>query len=208
MRTWLVATLLFSCLACRGDDSAGGDDGGSTTDPGGDDDGNGADDVGSDDEDGDESDGGQEDPCAPLDATLADCSNPRWAVTWDGSECVALSGCECEGEDCDDLFLVIDEGVFGDPTRGARHACWTKYIELSCMTDPCDCGEGQACVANYDGTCLGGEPLCVDLPAGCSGDLRSCDGGCPQLLCGEWASQCDAPPCEDQWPPTIGCYGI
>jgi hypothetical protein len=42
--------------------------------------------------------------CAPTDATgLGDCNDfLGWA--WDGSKCVALAGCLCQGSDCSDLL--------------------------------------------------------------------------------------------------------
>ena len=75
------------------------------------------------------------------------------------------------------------------------------------MEDTCTCEAGEACVAYYDGTCEGGMPTCVPAPAGCEGDPTSCESGCPDLICAPSMSHCGAPPCEDEWPSTVGCYG-
>ena len=55
-------------------------------------------------------------PCAPQRARGAGDCEAILGVAWNGRECVSLVGCECVGDDCDDLFDSIDEceRAFGD----------------------------------------------------------------------------------------------
>jgi hypothetical protein len=48
-------------------------------------------------------------PCDPLDARGVGACEKLLGVTWNGRECRTLSGCECEGADCADLYASPDE---------------------------------------------------------------------------------------------------
>lgn len=54
-------------------------------------------------------------------------------VFWDGRECRALSACECEGADCEDLFDSIDECI--DDHEPCRDICAPWRVEGE---GPCD----------------------------------------------------------------------
>jgi hypothetical protein len=57
-------------------------------------------------------------PCAPFDARPVGPCDLFLGYSWDGSQCVPLSGCECEGIDCDRLVpLDVCEAAHRDCPR-------------------------------------------------------------------------------------------
>jgi hypothetical protein len=49
--------------------------------------------------------------CSPQDAMGVGLCRLLLGWAWDGRRCVALGGCECEGEDCDELFDSPEECI-------------------------------------------------------------------------------------------------
>jgi len=58
----------------------------------------------------------EEEPCNPQDAQAVGPCDAFFGTAWDGSQCVALSGCACVGVDCDGLFESLEacETAFSD----------------------------------------------------------------------------------------------
>lgn len=156
-----------------------------------------------------ETETGGEDGCGAMQAALEPCATASLrGFVWDGQACVFVEGCACMGPDCGELFGFEPDLFNSDaPRNTAEHACWAVYIELGCMTDPCDCPAGEFCVRHYDGTCLSGPLQCTPMPAGCETNPKDCASGCPDLICDEGASECTAPPCGGEWDNAIYCYG-
>jgi hypothetical protein len=48
-------------------------------------------------------------PCDALDATAVGACEKLLGVSWNGRQCRLLSGCECVGADCDDLYDSLEE---------------------------------------------------------------------------------------------------
>lgn len=42
--------------------------------------------------------------CSPMDAAGVGACDMAFGVAWDGTSCVTVSGCECTGRDCENLF--------------------------------------------------------------------------------------------------------
>ncbi len=76
-----------------------------------------------------------------------------FGVAWDGTACVGLSGCTCEGTDCDSLYPTMD---------ACLEARWSCMRSMSCVTDA-DCGVGDYCEPCATSSCFG----CEDCIAGC-----------------------------------------
>lgn len=133
------------------------------------------------------------------------------AFSWNGEACVYVEGCNCAGPDCDALFTFEPDFIGSDsPRNKAEHDCWSTYIDIACMTDPCDCPAGEYCVGYYDGTCQGGWGAglsCTPMPMGCEDDPKDCQSDCPEQICGT-GNPCNASPCGGEWSNAIYCYGI
>ncbi len=110
--------------------------------------------------------------CLGQDASPSgECALPL-GVVWNGTACVSISGCECEGDDCDDLYASIAE----------CEADFTTCVECSSDTD---CGATESCffpdgACGAPGTC---SPIPPSLPCdpaaepvcGCDGETYACD---------------------------------
>lgn len=72
-----------------------------------------------------------EDPCDPMDAEGDGLCYAELGYTWDGTECALVGGCECVGDDCDELYLTEEECV------AATESC----IEEPPVVEPLECGD-------------------------------------------------------------------
>lgn len=102
-------------------------------------------------------------PCAPqLARAVGACALPL-GVWWNGRRCVSISGCECEGPECDELYDSIDacqrdhadcpgpcvpqeaEGV-----GACRQVLGWKFLGPICVSvSGCECA-GDGCLTLYD----------------------------------------------------------
>ncbi|HVH97945.1 MAG TPA: hypothetical protein VM869_04520 [Enhygromyxa sp.] len=118
------------------------------------------------------------DECAPFDAQGVGPCEAFFGVTWTGDNCVGVSGCECQGTDCDNLYEDSEQ-------------CWSDHAlcELGdpCAKDdaigvgPCDAFFGYAwnglqCEGVSGCQCEG--PDCANLPQ----DLAECEAAHAECL--------------------------
>lgn len=124
-------------------------------------------------------------PCDGMDAQGVGFCEMYMGLAWDGSDCVGVSGCSCEGADCDKLTLDRDECLAAHTHCSAGPSC-----------DPMD-ARGEGFCEMYFGITWDGSQ-CVGL-GGCSctgadcnelyQDMASCESD--HALCGA-APSCDA----------------
>jgi hypothetical protein len=86
-------------------------------------------------------------PCEGMDVQEVGSCEPVRGYYWDGEACVLLSGCSCEGDDCDRVY-------------GSMETCEAAYRT---------CLEGSPHVCRSDGDCEEGAEWCVD------GECVPCD---------------------------------
>lgn len=91
--------------------------------------------------------------CAPFDARGVGACAAFFGYSWNGSECVGISGCDCAGTDCGRLYDSPDECLFEQ---------WSCTTPPSCSSDA-DCGATEYC----DGCATSSCPVCDDCVAGC-----------------------------------------
>lgn len=71
----------------------------------------------------------------------------------------------------------------------------------------CNCAEGEICVQFWDGTCSFDAVQCEPNPDGCvPGRPSPCSPAC-EALCGDSACENAGPPCPDDLPGALHCYG-
>jgi len=116
--------------------------------------------------------------CAPFDAkAIGDC-DAFLGYTWTGDNCIGISGCECSGTDCVNLYDSSEE-------------CWDEHA-LCELTDPCGPDEakgegpcdqffgwawdGLQCIGVSGCECIG--PDCGSLPLEL-GDCEIAHADCP-----------------------------
>lgn len=113
-------------------------------------------------------------PCRAMDATGSGPCALLLGWKWDGSQCVGISGCDCVGSDCDDLFST-------------QSACAKAHSSCLCrpqdarVEGPCDQffgyrWDGISCVSETGCECLGGD--CDELFATAT-ECRSAHLRCP-----------------------------
>ncbi|MCB9611037.1 MAG: hypothetical protein H6721_02280 [Sandaracinus sp.] len=108
-------------------------------------------------------------PCAPMDAFgVGDC-DLALGTAWNGSACVGLSGCSCEGTDCSRLYM-------------SRAACAEATSFCGGCTSDAECGLDQWCDPCAHGSCPGCED-CVQncAPSRCAtGEMALCFAARPE----------------------------
>jgi hypothetical protein len=98
-------------------------------------------------------------PCEAMDVQEVGSCEPVRGYFFDGEACVLLSGCACEGDDCDRVY-------------GSMETCEAAYRA---------CLEGSPHGCRTDGDCEEGAEWCVDgecVP--CDDTGTACDIGCSQ----------------------------
>lgn len=135
------------------------------------------------------------DECAPMDASPVELCEVLLGYAYDGEACVSLTGCSCEGSDCDALFDSLEDcqaACAPDDGDGEPISCggftgaecpsgyWCDYEdELECQGaglckkhDPKSCvGAGKVCGCDY----VTYDSICEARAAGV--DVLH-DGGC------------------------------
>jgi hypothetical protein len=118
--------------------------------------------------------------CDAMDATPVGACDLHLGIAFDGEECVSLSGCSCEGEDCDSLFMSPDE---------CENACAISEDGDSCGGfTGATCSPGFYCAFDPDVACVGAGMCRAFDPSDCV--------GAPVMVCGcdgeQYASLCAA----------------
>jgi hypothetical protein len=111
-----------------------------------------------------------EDPCAPQDVSGEGNCRALLGVKFDGDSCVNVSGCSCDGYDCDGLY-------------DTREACRSANSECLDGGDRCgmgrSCGDDQWCDYPDDSCGANDGGQCKDKPSGCPSiylPVCGCDG--------------------------------
>ncbi len=110
------------------------------------------------------------DPCAAMDARGDGLCDAFFGYTWDGASCSGVSGCSCEGDDCDRLFE--SPGACAAAHRGCGpESCVAQEArgEGDCRLLLGYLWNGNMCVAIGGCSCVG--PDCDALYE----DRSSCD---------------------------------
>lgn len=94
-------------------------------------------------------------------------------IKWNGSTCEGIAGCECVGDDCDDLYDTFED---------CQAAC---QFECTSSDTPTPCPDGMFCQAPNNG-CGGG--YCTAAPADCQpgNPVCGCDGVTYDDHCEAW----------------------
>lgn len=91
--------------------------------------------------------------CAPLDARgVGECA-AFFGYTWNGADCVGVSGCDCEGRDCSRLY---------DSPERCLADKWECTLPPRCESDA-ECGATEYCDSCAGSSC----PGCDDCVSGC-----------------------------------------
>jgi hypothetical protein len=141
--------------------------------------------------------------CKAQDAKGVGACAAFFGYAWNGSSCVGLGGCDCEGADCKSTFNTPEEcqkayascgsgGCDGFPPPCAPPPAGCDYVGGGCVNGSWTCGElvcGNQCKSDADCSLVGGAPceLCADESAACPSskcvagqcqlDFPSCPGG-------------------------------
>lgn len=120
-------------------------------------------------------DGQQQGLCGgAMDAEGSGQCDVGLGVKWDGGECVSIAGCECVGDDCDQLYDTFD-----DCQAACQAAC-------SSSDTPTPCPDGMYCQAPNNGC---GAGYCTAIPTDCQADglpVCGCDGVTYDTYCDAW----------------------
>lgn len=121
--------------------------------------------------------------CGGMDATAVGTCKPLAKFKWNGTRCVELSGCSCEGVDCNALF-------------DNEEACLSAYSELGCAIacggrNGSNCAKEQFCRFADDAACgyTDASGLCVPRPSECPPGRQpycGCDGETYSSQCAAW----------------------
>lgn len=123
--------------------------------------------------------------CAPQDARGAGPCEAIVGHVWNGSFCVAISGCSCQGEDCDEI------GATAEACLVAHEECVRScggLAELECLpSEYCDYPDGSFCGGDDSpGVCRARPVDCLE-PGGvlvCGCDRSEYIGECSAYLAG------------------------
>ncbi len=133
--------------------------------------------------------------CEPMDAVGVDVQCPgHYGYAYHGEEegCVGIGGCDCAGDDCEQLYSsksecltdhahCADNGSGTDPVPGPGPTCSPWDVEAQ---GPCDMElgfgyDGDSCVSFSGCDCVGAD--CDRLtaePEDCEKQIRDCDYSC------------------------------
>ncbi len=113
--------------------------------------------------------------CAAMDAHSEGLCEPLWGFAWNGTECFAVSGCTCGGEDCDSLFSdgASCRAAYAHCVETAV-ACGGRAGDTCNSNEYCDFPSGGAVCGRDDGegVCTAAPEVCDALFApvcGCNG---------------------------------------
>lgn len=140
------------------------------------------------------------DECAPQDIALVGGCEPASVYVFNGSECVAMDGCDCVGEDCDAAYASPEACQAANAACADRdHTCegvedlYVDYVGHAACTDDSDC----MIVTGHCGIGVGGCYHAVNRGWGQAG---------LDAIAEAWAATgCTGPVC-DCGPPPDGAY--
>jgi hypothetical protein len=150
-----------------------GDPGDGDGDPG---DGDG--DPGDGDGDPGDGDGDPGDECAPFDAMGVGPCEAFFGYSWNGVDCVGLSGCNCEGTDCDNLYETPEQCLNAHAQCGMGNACTAQDAKGDGLCDQFFgyAWDGFQCIGVSGCECTGVD--CDNLPW----ELSECEDAHAQCL--------------------------
>lgn len=97
-------------------------------------------------------------------------------VVWDGDSCTTLSGCSCEGADCDDLYDSQRECQRDNIECGATVRCG-GFGGIQCPDDMyCDFPQNSCGGDDSSGECKPRPTACpevIDEVCGCDGQIHT-----------------------------------
>jgi len=170
--------------------------------------------------------------CQAQDALGEGACRAILGTKFDGSQCVTLTGCECQGDDCDELFssqeacrqaynACLGPSCSGQDIRG-EGAC-AQFLGYAFTGDACagisgcEC-KGADCDEMYASrsACREAHSRCLNQSPSCSQSGNTCgsDEFCnyPQNSCGEsgQTGQCQSTPngCPGYYSPICGCDDV
>jgi len=132
--------------------------------------------------------------CAPQDAKGVGPCEAFFGYAWNGKECVGLSGCSCEGKDCNNTYASPEECTKAHAECGTGAEC-VKDSDCPAPPPVCHaCSDGSeicpsvACINGMcvmsDGDCAGGG-IGPGLPCDKPGVKAPADDGCNTCVCGD-----------------------
>ncbi len=113
------------------------------------------------------------DPCTAMEARGEGACELLLGIAWDGEACVFLSGCECVGADCGDVYGSIDECETATESCTAEVVCGGRAGPTCTDAEFCDFPDAAMC-GFADGT-----GICAPRPVGCPDVVEpvcACDG--------------------------------
>lgn len=114
------------------------------------------------------------DPCAAQDARGQGACAAVIGVVWDGDSCTTISGCSCEGTDCDDLYDSQSECQRDNIECGATARCG-GFGGIQCPDDMyCDYDTDICGATDGQGDCKERPEACnfnMDRVCGCDGQF-------------------------------------
>jgi hypothetical protein len=132
--------------------------------------------------------------CAPMNASGVGPCDAFLGWTWDGAACVGVSGCSCEGTDCEDLHASFEECQKAH--AGCEGAlCGSRGLQECGGGDYCDFSDDAQCgAADQPGVCVPRPEACIqiyDPVCGCDGVTHG--NGCQAAAAGTdvaYAGEC------------------
>lgn len=138
--------------------------------------------------------------CAPQDITLIGSCEPASVYAFNGTECVAMDGCSCVGDDCDQSYASLEECKAANAEcAGREQSCdevsdlYNDYVGHTACSDDSDC----VVVSGHCGIGVGGCYHAVNRRWGQAG---------LDAIAEAWtAADCTGPVCDCASPPS-GAY--
>lgn len=111
--------------------------------------------------------------CAPQDAHGVGACDLFLGVAWDGHSCVGISGCRCEGSDCDQLYGSIEEcqrahqGCRCAPQQARGEGACERILGVAWTGSRCVTLSGCSCQGADCGDLFPSEEACREAHQGC-----------------------------------------
>lgn len=101
-------------------------------------------------------------PCDPMDAEGVGECDAELGIAFDGEECFSISGCECRGRSCGDLYATVE--ACERATEGCTDVVCGGRAGMTCSdTEFCDFEDEAICgFADATGLCRPRPMICTD----------------------------------------------